>query len=75
MPIGHKRPSPAKEQKKVDKWNANHPSGTPVIRTDDFGEEHQTVTTGAAQLLSGHTAVIWTADMSGCYDLDRMRPH
>ncbi len=56
----------------ADAWNAEHPVGTAVIRTDDFGDKHPTKTTSFAEVLGGHTVVIWVDDVSGCHDLDRM---
>ena len=61
------------EQKKVDDWNAKYPVGQKVIVKKDNGDEVETVTTHEATLLSGHTAVGWFKDISGCYCLDRAR--
>lgn len=49
------------------------PVGCPVTVTKDNGTEIETVTAGAAELLGGHTAVIWLQGISGCYSLDRVR--
>ena len=38
----------------------------------DGGEIRETVTTSEAQVLSGHSAVIWLDGISGCYDLERV---
>jgi hypothetical protein len=40
----------------------------------DGGEVRETVTTSEAQVLSGHSAVIWLAGISGYYLLDRVTP-
>lgn len=61
-----------KEQAKVDSWNAKHPPGTPVIVHKDFGDVVETITRSVAEVLGGHTAVIWLEGISGCYDLDRV---
>lgn len=69
-----KRPNPAKLQAACDRWNAEHPVGAAVVVRLDSGEERQTVTRSTAQVLSGHSAVIWLEGVSGCYLLDRVRP-
>ena len=58
----------------VADWNAAHEPGTDVIQTDDFGNESRTKTHSYAELLGGHTPVVWLAGRSGCYALDRVRP-
>jgi hypothetical protein len=58
----------------VADWNAAHAVGIEVIVTKDRGEQVQTRTTSAAQMLSGHSAVIWLEGLSGCYALERVRP-
>lgn len=60
-------------QKTVDDWNAEHEPGVDVIKTDDFGDETRTKTRSCAEILGGHTAVIWLEGTAGCYDLDRVR--
>lgn len=61
-------------QNECDNWNRLYPVGTEVIRTDDFGKTHLTKTRSQAQVLSGHTAVIWVEGYTGCYRLDRIQP-
>jgi hypothetical protein len=68
------RPNLKQLQKKCDDWNAMNAVGCKVICTKDNGESVLTVTTSEAQILSGHTAVIWMQDIRGCYLLDRVRP-
>jgi hypothetical protein len=58
----------------VDEWNRNHPVGTKVIVKMDDGTERHTHTTARAQLLGGHTGVVWLDGISGCYLLMRVRP-
>lgn len=56
----------------VAKWNELYPVGTPVhVRTDSRGTI-ETVTRSAAELLSGHTAVVWLKGFAGCYSLERV---
>lgn len=61
-------------EKLVREWNEKYPVGTPVIVTKDDRTEIKTVTTHEATMLGGHTAVAWLKDISGCYDLERVRP-
>lgn len=60
-------------RRRCEEWNKSNPIGTPVILRKDDGTEVDTVTTSEAQMLSGHTAVIWLKGISGCYALDRVR--
>lgn len=64
----------AKLQAVCDKFNAAHQVGAAVSVELDSGEVRETVTTSEAQVLSGHSAVIWLAGINGCYDLDRVTP-
>ena len=61
-----------REQKKVDAWNAKYEVGQDVLLRRDNGETVQTQTRSNAELLSGHTAVIWLQAVIGCYCLDRV---
>ena len=69
------RPSPHTEQAKVDRWNAAHP-GDPIDVTyvKDDNSVVNTTTRSRAELLSGHTAVIWLIGVRGCVMLDRVKP-
>jgi hypothetical protein len=60
-------------QKDCDRWNAHHPVGTQVDVRLDNGLTARTTTKSRAEMLSGHTAVIWLDGISGCYMLDRVR--
>lgn len=62
------------QQQSVEIWNLKHPVNTPVVVRMDGGDIRRTVTTSAAQMLSGHTAVIWLEGISGCYLLSRVTP-
>ena len=59
-------------QSKCDAFNENNPPGTPVTVIKDFGEKFKTKVKHPAQILSGHTAVVWLEDISGAYILDRV---
>lgn len=75
-PPARRRPSEsvAAMERRVDEWNAeHHVIGAAVIITLDDGKEYQTFTRSAAQIMNGHSAVIWVEGISGCYLLDRVR--
>lgn len=62
-----------KLQDQCDAWNKEYPPGTEVILTDDLGDEHLTRTRSVAQMLGGHTPVVWT-ELKPCYLLSRLEP-
>jgi len=64
--------SPAGTQRDCDEWNSKYPIGTKVIVTLDLGEKVHSVTQSKAEILEGHTAVIWLAGIRGCYLLSRV---
>lgn len=66
--------SPAAQQKAVDAFNSKFPVGQYVNVRLDSGEEMTTVTRSPAQLLGGHTAVIWVDGIAGAYLLNRVTP-
>lgn len=68
-----KRPNLAKLKKQCDDWNAANPIGCNVVLTKDGGEEFPTKTRSEAEVLSGHSAVIWLDGVRGCYMLDRVK--
>jgi len=55
----------------VASWNATNDPGTLVIRIDDLGHPHETVTTSEAWVLPSGTAVVKTKDQ-GAYKLSRI---
>lgn len=57
----------------VERWNATHPVGTPVVLRLDNGKDFATKTRSRAEILSGHTPVIWLEGVRGCYILERVR--
>jgi hypothetical protein len=61
-----------KLQAQCDAWNAAHPVGTTVVLTRDDDVKIRTETVSEAQVLSGHSAVIWMRGVRGCYLLDRV---
>jgi hypothetical protein len=56
----------------VNEWNEQYPEGQKVIVVQDSGKYCHTVTTSKAQLLGGHTAVIFLEGITGCYSLRRV---
>jgi len=61
-------------QKQVDAFNTLHPVGQRVRVRLDSGDIRVTTTRSPAEILSGHSAVIWLDGISGCYLLDRIAP-
>ena len=66
------RKSAAQLQAACDKFNAAHQVGAAVSVKLDGGEVRETVTNSEAQVMGGHTAVIWLDGIRGCYDLERV---
>lgn len=58
----------------VEAWNAQVAEGAPVTYRDDRGNLTETRTRSKAQVLSGHTAVVWIEGKSGCVALERVTP-
>ena len=56
-----------------DLWNAMHPVGTEVDRTDDLGNVHRTRTRSIAWVICGHASVM-VEGITGGYLLSRMAP-
>jgi hypothetical protein len=69
-----KRPNPAKLQAQCDAFNRIYPPGHKVKVRLDSGEIRETKTTARAEVLQGHSAVIWLEGVRGCYLLDRVTP-
>lgn len=55
-------------------WNRFYPVGTPVLVKRDDGSVTPSETISGAELLGGHTAVVWLRDIRGAYLLDRVSP-
>lgn len=68
------RPILAVLQKQCDTFNARFPVGQSVSVRKDDGAGVLTQTRAPAEVLSGHSAVIWLEGISGCYLLDRVTP-
>lgn len=65
--------STAKLDAQVAEWNSRHEVGTKVVVRKDDGSKVETATRSKAEVLSGHSAVIWLEGISGCYLLDRVK--
>lgn len=61
-------------QKQCDDFNSRYPIGQSVSVRKDGGDGVLTTTRSEAQVLSGHSAVIWLVGISGCYLLNRVTP-
>jgi len=74
--MNRRPPSPAKLQATCDRWNERYPVGTlveyhPII---DEPAHRLRKTRTPAQVLSGHTAVVWLDDERGCVCLEACVP-
>lgn len=69
------KPNLKKLQAECDAFNAKCPvGGTVLVKLDGKDEPFATTTCSEAQILSGHSAVIWMNGVSGCYLLNRVTP-
>lgn len=64
----------AAKKKRVTEWNAKHPPGTAVTVTLDDKSTKDTTTRSYAEMLGGHSAVIWLKGLTGSFLLSRVRP-
>lgn len=72
--MSRRPPTLAELEDQVRSFNKRWPVGQKVsVRLDD-GSGIVTRTTAEAQVLSGHSAVIFLADVRGCYLLNRVTP-
>ncbi|ASY69355.1 hypothetical protein [Sinorhizobium fredii] len=68
------QPTPKALQAAVDGFNRRYPIGTDVLLKKDDGSMIETKTRSRAEVLSGHSAVIWLEGISGYYLLSRVTP-
>ena len=59
-------------ESKVRAFNRRNPVGKTVTVIKDLGEEIETRVKYPAEVLSGHTPVVWLDGISGAYLLDRV---
>lgn len=69
-----KRRSQWEVQKQVDEWNDRVEVGDTVVVQLDSGERLRTRTRSEADILGGHSPVVWLEGVAGCYALERVRP-
>jgi hypothetical protein len=67
-----KKPNLRKLQAEVDGWNASNGVGAEVVVRKDDGSTVRTRTRSAAEVLSGHSAVVWLEDVRGCHALSHV---
>lgn len=63
------------EAKLVDLWNQKHTTPTPVRYWPGVkeGKGKLGITRGKAELLGGHTAVVWIQGVAGCVALSHVQ--
>lgn len=64
------------EARKAENWNRQHPVGTSVRYWTGAkeGPGKLSTTRAPAELLSGHTAVVWIEGEAGCVALSHVEP-
>lgn len=65
--------NPKKDREAIERFNSTVEVGALVEVLIDDGSIWRTRTTAPAQLLGGHTPVVWLEGMAGCYLLDRVQ--
>lgn len=65
-------PTAEELEKQVNEFNKAVPVGAKVKVKMDDGSIKETITHHPATVLSGHSAVAWLKDISGCYLLERV---
>jgi hypothetical protein len=62
-------------QRQVEAFNERCPVGGLVyVKLDHQDELFQTTTKSPAEILSGHSPVVWLEGVRGCYHLDAVQP-
>jgi hypothetical protein len=72
-----RRPSEKEQQQLVNDWNDRYPVGTEVAYwnlPDEKFTPRFSKTRTQAELLGGHTAVVWLDGVSGCWRLTHISP-
>jgi len=73
--MNHKAPSVAALQAACDAFNFDYEPGARVaVKLDGKDKPFITTTRSLAQVMGGHTAVVWIDGVSGCYDLECVTP-
>lgn len=70
-----KKPCTKSLQAQVDSWNTAYPIGTTVAYSEIIGEPVTltTKTRSEAQVLSGHSAVVWLEGKAGCVCIEHCK--
>lgn len=63
---------PKEQQRKVDEWNALYPVGQMVVARFYGGATRSARTRAPAELLEGHSAVVWLDGILSACLLDRV---
>lgn len=71
-----KRKTPAQLEAQADAWNAQHDIGTEVDYSEIIGGgvTLRAATRSEAQVLSGHSVVVWLEGKSGCVCIEHCEP-
>lgn len=57
----------------VENFNLKHKVGDKVLLQTDGGEVKEVTVKHPATIMGGHSSVGWFEEISGCYQLDRVR--
>ena len=68
-----KQKSQTELEKEISDFNAKYKVGSKVKLEKDFGNIVEVTISHEATILGGHTAVGWFDEISGAYQLDRVR--
>jgi hypothetical protein len=60
------------DQATVEAFNENHPVGSKVTVIKDDASKFDSTVKQPAQMLGGHTPVVWVEGIVGCYLLSRV---
>ena len=64
--------NPIVQKSKCDLFNKQHPVKSAVFYIDDEGTPKPTTIKHPAELMGGHTAVVWLDGVRGAYNLNRI---
>jgi hypothetical protein len=66
--------TPEQLEQQVSNWNAAYPVGTRVYFDSVRRRQGEFKTATPAEILGGHTAVVWLEGYTGCVALDALEP-
>ncbi len=70
------RPKPKSQKQlelEVENFNLKYKVGDKVLLQTDSGEIKEVTVKSEASIMGGHSSVGWFEEISGCYQLDRVR--